>query len=743
MKKRKAFKKDLQELVRKEYLEPDVSRALVITLALLVPLVLTYLMGKPLIGVFVGITAQLITSAKFRGPYSQQAVILLAGTLAVGAAALIGTLAGGHLLSVILLIALISGIASLARGLGEHGQTLGICAVLLFLLSLRAPNDWHTAGERLLLVLAGGAWASVLTLLFWPILPHLPFYLTAARPWEISSHLMQLAKETSTEKSESELDKQEAALTQSVNQVLPLLQKNGPGSAPIRREVLKIARAAYRFGASALALHHELTHLPPREPYQVLRPAILRAAEALARAAHEVASTIASTNPVRYAHTQIGIERAATAVEVLQRKIKSAAPDVHDRLVLLRFVTLLQPAVWYLRDAMRMLDRIEKKKNASTLLASWDLRFRVRLQWQKALLQLQPNSPLLRHTLRVMLVTAAGIAMYYQFNIPRGYWIVLTVMVVLQPDFGTTRQKSTERLLGTFIGAILGTVLLMHPFHPFFLVLAIAVCNFLFVYFQPRNYQTSVVFVTMMLVAMLEMAEPIDWRIAAYRLLATAIGGLMAVTAAYLLWPSWERMQFPARMARAIRFNRNYLLQIGHELRDKAGFHARVIADHRKAEVENMNTLEAIKRMALEPGTSTTTLQQAQTLAFHNAKLTRELTAFSAFLPGLTSSFDFPEAHELMAECGQALEAMAIAIEEDRPLEGLRPQLRARCQDLQDLEQEMKGIEAQIQTQPEHVLQAENELLNLELICAQLNTITGEIFAMAALMEKSEEAKTA
>jgi uncharacterized membrane protein YccC len=712
---------------------------LVITVALLVPLVVAYLMGKPLMGIFVGITAQLITSAKIRGPYPQQAVVLLVGTLAVGAAAVIGTLAGGHWWIVIGLMALIAGIASLARGLGEHGQALGICAVLLFLLSLRAPNNWHTAGERLLMVLTGGAWASVLTLLFWPILPHLPFYLTAARPWEISSHLMQLATQTPAEKSESELDKQEALLTQSVNQVLPLLQKNGKGSAPIRREVLKIARGAYRFGASALALHHELSHLPPLESYRNLWPSILRAAQALSTAAHEVAGTIATMNEFRYAHTQINIERAATAVEVLHRRIKSANLEVHDRLVVLRLVTLLTPAVSYLRDAMRMLDRIEKKKDTTTLLASWDLRFRIRLQWQRVLMQLQPNSTLLRHTLRVMLVTALGISLYYQFNIPRGYWIVLTVMVVLQPDFGTTRQKSTERLMGTLIGAILGTILLMHPFHPFFLVLAITVCNFLFVYFQPRNYQVSVVFVTMMLVSMLEIAEPIDWHIAAYRLMATAIGGMMAVTAAYLLWPSWERMQFPVRMARAIRFNRNYLLQIGHELQDKAGFHARVIADHRKAEVENMNTLEAIKRMALEPGTTKTALQQAQTLAFHNAKLTRELTAFSAFLPGLTSTFDFPEAHELIAECGQALETMATAIEAGRPLEGLRPQLNSLCK---DLEQEMKGIEAQIQTQPEHVLQAESELLNFELICSQLNTITSEIFAMAKLMNPSEDIST-
>jgi len=727
----------LQEIVRKEYLEPDVSRALVITTALMVPFVVAYLLGKPLTGVFVGITAQLIASAKIRGAYPQRAAILLAGTLAVGLSAVVGTLAGNALWSTILLMAVIAGVASLARGLGEHGQTLGISAVLLFLLSLRPPNDWDAAYDRLLMVLLGGAWASLLSLLAWPILPHLPFYLTAARPWEISSHLMQLATRLSdNKKSETEMEKQEATLTQAVNQVLPLLQKNGRHSAPIRREVLKIVRAAYRFGAAALAFHHERVHLPDQEPYQSMLPAIQRAAESLTAAAHSVAGTIAAMRSSRFPRTQVQIERAATAIKVLEKKIKATDMDVHDRLVLLRFVTLLEPAISYLQDAMRMLDRIAKRKTSLSLLDSLDLRFRIRLHWHKVMMQLQPNALLPRHAVRVMVVVAIAISLYYHFHIPRGYWIVLTVMVVLQPEFGTTRQKSTERLLGTFAGAILGTLLLMHPFPPYFLLMAIAACCFLFTYFQARNYTVAVVFVTMMLVAMLEMSEPIDWHIALYRLMATAIGGLMAITAAYLLWPSWDRMQFAARMAQAIQFNRNYLLQIGHELETRAGFHARVIADHRKAEVENINTLEAIKRMALEPGTTKKAVQLAQTLAYHNAKLTRELTAFSAFLPGLTTSFEFPEAHQLISECAQALDTIAQAVKEGKPLAELHPQFHSLCQQLKT---ELQGIEDQIHAHTELVLQAENELIHFELICSQLDTITQEITAMAALLRQVEK----
>ena len=39
-------------------------------------------------------------------------------------------------------------------------------------------------------------------------------------------------------------------------------------------------------------------------------------------------------------------------------------------------------------------------------------------------------------------------AIYKGFNIPRGHWIGFTSLVVLQPDYGATRQKLGQRLLG-------------------------------------------------------------------------------------------------------------------------------------------------------------------------------------------------------------------------------------------------------------------------------------------------------
>jgi hypothetical protein len=44
--------------------------------------------------------------------------------------------------------------------------------------------------------------------------------------------------------------------------------------------------------------------------------------------------------------------------------------------------------------------------------------------------------------LRVAVLLMMSVAAYKWFNIPHGYWIAFTILVVLQPDYGATRRKA-------------------------------------------------------------------------------------------------------------------------------------------------------------------------------------------------------------------------------------------------------------------------------------------------------------
>ena len=62
-----------------------------------------------------------------------------------------------------------------------------------------------------------------------------------------------------------------------------------------------------------------------------------------------------------------------------------------------------------------------------------------------------------RHALRLGVATAIGGLLASAEHLVRGYWIPMTVVIVLKPNFGGTLQRSVQRITGTVLGALLGS----------------------------------------------------------------------------------------------------------------------------------------------------------------------------------------------------------------------------------------------------------------------------------------------
>ncbi|SMO64055.1 FUSC family protein [Solitalea koreensis] len=725
-----------REFIRKEFLSPDISRALMVMLGVIVPVIYFQLAGRIELAVFGSLTGQLVSSSKIRGTYPQRAFILIMGVTLIAAAAFLGTIAGGNLITAVLFMGIIAGLGGISRGLGEHGQSLGICAALLFLFSLHGPNTTELGLERVQAVFIGGAWASMLHLILWPFRPDLPYLIALAKPWELGSDFVAKMADVdhfNRDKIESEVTQIEANLRDAINKVLPFLGKSDKNPVSIRREILKIARSASRFGVTARAIHNDLEKLMRNPKYDFLIPSIQNAARALSIAAGSISDRILSGSKEDENITHLRIKGAETLMNFITKRISQSDLKTSERIELQGIINLMKSSINYHYDALKLMVRLEDKRKIikDTGTGLINPIYALKRQWHNTRKELHFASQLLRHGLRLLLVAVIGIALYKGFEIPRGYWIVLTVIIVLQPDFGTTRVRSWQRVSGTLIGAIFGTLMLALPFNFGMLDIIIAISVFLFSFYQSRNYGISVVFVTIQLVATLEMSEhSIDWHVAAHRLIATLIGTILSISAAYLLWPSWEHIRFRARIVKVLRANKRYLLQIEHELKEKQGLHMRVIGDRRKAEVETINALDAIKRIEKEPGKKEINIAIANLLAFHNSKLTKELNAFTAVLPRVINNFDFPEAEAFMIESSIILEEMAIAIETDARV-SIKPNLDLYLKKIEEhilslREQSNKCVENQR-------MLLEEQLINAMLIRSIIDRIAAEIIAMCYL----------
>ncbi len=161
----------------------------------------------------------------------------------------------------------------------------------------------------------------------------------------------------------------------------------------------------------------------------------------------------------------------------------------------------------------------------------------------------------------VRLMACVGVAAVVSEVLPlqRSYWVVLTVAIVLKPDFGSVFARAVQRGLGTVIGAVLGAVIIvLVPYGPW-LLLPFGLLAVLLPYGRSRNFGLMAVFLTPLVVVLIDLLAPGGWRLAEDRLVDTLLGCAIVLLIGYAPWPASWQAHLPGKFADAIREVSRYL----------------------------------------------------------------------------------------------------------------------------------------------------------------------------------------
>jgi uncharacterized membrane protein YccC len=120
--------------------------------------------------------------------------------------------------------------------------------------------------------------------------------------------------------------------------------------------------------------------------------------------------------------------------------------------------------------------------------------------------------------IRLATVTTFAMLVSILLHWHHGYWIALTVLFVLQPDYGGTIQKAIQRIGGTILGVILVTPIVLQIQALNLLIIIPIILAALTAAFRFVNYAFFMLFLTMLIVLILDLDVPKDWQL--------AIGGL-------------------------------------------------------------------------------------------------------------------------------------------------------------------------------------------------------------------------
>ena len=152
--------------------------------------------------------------------------------------------------------------------------------------------------------------------------------------------------------------------------------------------------------------------------------------------------------------------------------------------------------------------------------------------------------------------------LFHAFALPHGYWVALTALVVLRPDFASTMSRGVARVVGTALGALIATVVAAET-RPAasVLVVLITLCAFVGYVIFRANQAIFSTFLTGYVVFLLALVGLPGRQAAFDRLLDTAIGGALALVA-YAVWPTWEAGRVRERLATLVSTQVDYACEV-------------------------------------------------------------------------------------------------------------------------------------------------------------------------------------
>lgn len=576
------------------------------------PLLLGLALGKLGIGIWLALGALVVMFSDQPGPYRQRLSHIALAALGAALAGWAGFVFGAQREIMIALALLLGFGGGLLVQFGAAASRIGMTSMILLVIAGASPMPLAQATLDGLLLLAGGLLQALLAVAAWP--------LGRCRPQRML--LAQIYREL-------------AQLTR---------QRPGDDVAPPLSERM--------LDAQTMLLGERDAHGRASEALLVL----LDAAEQLRL--HVLAADDAMHAPALSHDTAAVLDAIAAALQT--GAPGSAAANALQRLQ-------QQSAVAGMAQAAMLAPLARAVRNANWAGSAGELRaaaaerslppaLRGDSPWVQLRANLNMKSAAFRHALRMGVALALGVAVERYLGLAHGYWLPMTLAIVLRADFAATLSFGVQRALGTVLGLLLTTLLLNLSSSTLAAILLLGALAFLFRWLGNSNYLLAVAALTGAVVILLALAGESAAQSMHDRLIATFLA-CGAALGGYLLWPTWERTRIQPALAAMLRAYADYLAAL-------TGADARRLAHMRAASrLARVNALASLERLRGEPFATAELRMRAERVFAHANRLVRSAMSLE-LLPAEQRAA--PAAAAWLRQCAEGVNACA------RHLDGAR-----------------------------------------------------------------------
>jgi len=590
------------------------------SIGVLLPLVAGFTLNMPRGGVVVASGALNVAYSDGSDPYAQRAKRMLSSSVLCALAVLFGALSGSHNAAAVIIATAWAFAAGMFVAAGSTAADLGVISLVTLLIYAAQPLTSHQALISSGLALGGGLLQTALSVALWPVRRYEPerrrlanFFLELARAAEqplsatsappATIHSMQAQEALSSLNRETSIEavRYRALLSQAER---------------IRLSLLMLSRLHLRMQRES----------PAHSGVEILRDYLKKAAQTL----HAIGDSLIS-GMFPEAEKEI-LAACETLVHQLRQESDSLPPS---------FLAAVAKDARFQMDALngQLRAALELTANATPTGQAafvkqqaqqpWSLRFSGLLATLRANLNLQ--SSVFRHAIRLATLVALGDSLERAFYWHRSYWLPMTIVLVLKPEFTTTFSRGLLRIGGTIVGLFLATALFRFlPYSVALQIVLIFVFTLLLRWVGPANYGIFAVAISALVVFLIAITGVSPKEVIWARGINTAAGGALALLA-YWIWPTWERTQASERIAELLDAYREYFHSLAESYVRNETSSARELDRVRlNARMARTNLEASIDRMGAEPGTTAEQMSQLNALMASSHRFVHALMALDA-----------------------------------------------------------------------------------------------------------------
>lgn len=655
----------LRFLIQSEPGKPAISNGLRAALALGVPMLIGQLINQRESGLLLGLMAYFVNLANIGGPYQIKAKAMVAATLGIAVSIFVGTLvAKVPALTVVLtfLWGFASGFVSLY---GNAGANVGLVVGISFVSAIAQSGDLESALMRSLLCLIAGGWAMLLSLVMWPFRPYDPLRIALASCFSaLANYIQAFAGKVAT--TENILEIRQALET--ARTTLGTLRIGQSARSWMNEQLLVLIQDGDRLLGSVIALTELIETHFQQQQYHTVQQLVDDALAQISVILQAIAKVI-SRKPASIDLGNLNrIYEALKEQESLQRKaIAGSETDYTTLVALSNLVLMIEKLIKQLQytaqTAKSLADHSKRSQRDIDRLLLVEDEQRSLLSLLRENLTL--DSAIFRHALRIGVSLAVGVILYSITNLPMGYWVTLTIMLVLKPNLGATFQRFFQRVGGTILGAVLAAVLLATITSQPVLDTIILLTVFFGVSLIRFNYGYSVVFLSIFVLLIIDIGHPIGWQFAGFRVLNTLIGAGLAFASHYFIWPNWERDRLPSQLATALRECHKYFSDVMAVYQGTKDRDSTIISQRRQTGLAIGNAQASFQGLLREPQMHKELVEPVMTLLAYMGRFTNAVTVLAVHLEHFRGTVPLPELETFVRQISLVLEQLADSVHQE------------------------------------------------------------------------------